>query len=224
MDERLQDRLRRGILFALRHRPEQFNLRMDSEGWVDTLELADAVNHICQFTKVDDRDDVKKLVLEIGLSDRIQSHEDRSRAAYGHSTVRFNPTQMAIPTSPLFHGTSASNLSLIECFGLTPMRRRFVQLTTDFEYAHEVASRSSGQPLVLQVRTAAALELGIQFYPTSTHVWLSGAIPFVCLQLWQTQPPGAPSIFDSTEPYELIETHDLAEEPTHGPRSAPYYP
>lgn len=203
MDERFQDRLRRGILFALRHRPEKFNLRMDSNGWVDTLELVDAVNLICDFVKVDDRDDVKALVLELGLSDRIQFHEDKSRAAYGHSTIHFNPTQAAVPTIPLFHGTSASNLPLIECFGLTPMRRRLVQLTTEFEYAHNVASRSNSQPMVLQVMTTAALELGVQFHPTSTHVWLCGAVPFECLQPWLTQSPGYPSSFDETDPYGL---------------------
>jgi RNA:NAD 2'-phosphotransferase (TPT1/KptA family) len=73
---------------------------------------------------------------------------------------------------------------MIECFGLLPSKRRFVQLTTDFDYANEIANSKSRSPIVLQVATAAALESNVSFYPTATHVWLSTSIPATCLQVW----------------------------------------
>ena len=73
---------------------------------------------------------------------------------------------------------------MIECFGLSPAKRRFVQLTTDFDYASQIANSHSRSPIVLQVSTTEAIANGVRFYSTDTHVWLATAVPATCLQVW----------------------------------------
>jgi RNA:NAD 2'-phosphotransferase (TPT1/KptA family) len=129
----------------------------------------------------------------------VESHGDLQMFNMGRSVeelpvlVRFNLVIPAntgsLPDAYLFHGTAASNLDFIDCFGLQPNGRRYVQLTSDFEYAMEIASRNAGEAVVLQIRTAAALESGVHFFATRTHVWLATAIPSDCLQTWITQAP-----------------------------------
>jgi len=174
----------RGLLKALRHKPEQFGLRMDRDGWVDTLEVGKAINQMFQSKSQWDRSSIQRLTIELGLSDRIQFQGDACRASYGHSTIRFQPSSLATPDSCLFHGTSDLIFPSIEYFGILPMKRQFVQLTTDFDYAREVASKLPGNPVVLQISTYSAEQLKVRFYSTGTHVWLATTIPTSCLQVW----------------------------------------
>lgn len=170
---------RREILRALRHVPEKYGLVMDDEGWVTVDGIIKLVE--CHFENLSD---MKISDLLVPLGDRIEVIGDRIRATYGHSTQNFRPVEFAIPEIPLYHGTRCSNWSMIELFGLQPMSRRFVQLTSDYDYAHEIASSSGRAPLVLQVQTIAALEDDVRFFNTGTHVWLATHVPSVCLQLW----------------------------------------
>jgi putative RNA 2'-phosphotransferase len=183
MEGASKDFLRRSLLKALRHCPEQYNLNMDSDGWVNTVELGQLFRHLTG-TNVPDFDQLLQVFLELDLIDRIQTKSGFVRAAYGHSTYRFAPSNTAIPDQPLFHGTSASNWSMIECFGLSPVKRRFVQLTTDFDYVSQIANLHGRSPIVLQVATAHAIECDVKFYPTGTHVWQATAVPAICLQIW----------------------------------------
>lgn len=174
----------RTILKALRHEPESYCLRMDQDGWVSSSEFGHLVAQLTGNDESLNCDDLQNAVRTLGLSDRIQFEKGRFRACYGHSAMQFAPSLAAVPTVPLYHGTSAENWRMIECFGLLPSKRRFVQLTTDFDYANEIANSKSRSPIVLQVATAAALESNVSFYPTGSHVWLSTSIPATCIQVW----------------------------------------
>ena len=184
-----RETLRRTILKGLRHKPNDFGMRMDCDGWVDIRQVGlIAFPFIANETDID-LDDVFKLVTELDFGDRVEVLADCIRATYGHSTKHFRPTKETIPKEPLFHGTSCDLWPLINIFGLLPGNRRFVQLTKDFDYAKEIAESHKGKPIVIQISTSHATELGVQFYGTSTHVWLSTHIPSDCLQLWLVDPP-----------------------------------
>ncbi len=180
------DRLRTRILVALRHRPEEFDLRMNSDGWVDVLELGDAINQFRQTETSWDRNSIQRYISHLDLHDRLQFQDGYCRAAYGHSTPKFRPSNPSLPDTFLFHGTATFNLDFINCFGLQPNGRRFVQLTSNFEYAMQIAGRNAGEAVVLQIRNTAALESDVAFFETGTHVWLATAIPSDCLQTWIT--------------------------------------
>jgi RNA:NAD 2'-phosphotransferase (TPT1/KptA family) len=65
------------------------------------------------------------------------------------------------------------------------MRRRFVQLTSNFSYAQAIANQTPS-PVVFQILREQALADGIRFFETGTHVWVSDAIPADLLQCWLT--------------------------------------
>ena len=181
--------LRRSILKALRHTPEEFGLRMDCDGWVDIREVGAIIARFTAYDQTVGVDDLIRAINGLRFGNRIEVLADCVRASYGHSTNRFNPMRTAIPDVPIFHGTSSDLWPLINTFGLLRGNRRFVQLTSDFEYAQRIASAHNGSPIVIQIRNTQASELGIQFIPTATHVWLATDIPSDCLQLWLVEPP-----------------------------------
>lgn len=171
--------LRHEIIHALRHAPECYDLVMDSEGWVSVegvLALFQAT--ISNVTEIGIADIIAP------LGDRLEFDGNRIRATYGHSTSFFAPQVSTIPDVPLFHGTLHDNWSMIELFGLQPMKRRFVQLTTDYDYASDLLRSKGSDPLVLQVMTRAAMESGVEFFHSGTHVWLTPHVPSDCLQIW----------------------------------------
>ena len=188
------NKLGRTILKSLRHTPEFFGFRMDTDGWVYASELAAAFGEEMGLDRNASSQRLVEILDEMGMSDRVQFKRKRIRAAYGHSTTRFVPSSSAIPDKPLYHGTSANNWSMIELFGLAPIKRRFVQLTTELDYASQIANSHGPSPLVLQVATAHAIECDVKFYPTDTHVWQATTIPSICLQVWMDD------AFDLDEP------------------------
>jgi len=170
---------RRVMLRALRHVPEQYDLRMDVEGWVSVEGIMNlAGRHIPNVNDLG----ISALIKPLG--DRVELKDDRIRATYGHSSKAYCPAVPSIPDVPLYHGTVCQNWPMIELFGLRSMNRRFVQLTCEYEYAREIAFSSGQEPLVLQVKTAAAREGGVQFFATGTHVWLAEYVPADYLQVW----------------------------------------
>ena len=175
--------LGRKILRVLRHVPEEVFLKMEPDGWVHVEHLGDVINQWCCCSTRWTTSSLQPLMQELGIADRVQFDRHWVRAKYGHSTQWYQPTTYADPAEPLFHGTSAINWQMIECFGLLPMGRRFVQLTTDFDYANSVASTSNA-PVVLQVLRAQALADGARFVNTGSHVWLAERIPASRLQVW----------------------------------------
>ncbi len=184
--------LRREIIRALRHAPESYDLEMDSEGWVSVVGLVAFAQETLGYVT-----DANFAEIIEPLGDRVELDGNRIRATYGHSTSCYDPQSPSVPDVPLFHGTLHENWPMIELFGLQRIKRRFVQLTTDYEYASEHLSSKCKDPLILQVMAKAAMDAGVQFFNTGTHVWLASHVPSECLQLWgEPKTAGMPGHFD----------------------------
>ena len=182
------DQLRRLLLKALRHTPERFSLKIDADGWVDLRELLDAATAFIPIPHTASSDDFPRLLDKLNHRGQFQIQSGRIRAAYGHSFPGFDPSSEAVPDLPLFHGTDSRYWPSIDAYGLSSQSRSFVQLTTDFDYAEEIARSRNRKPFLLQVMTSEAVHRGVRFYRTGTHVWLSTCIPSECLQIWNTEP------------------------------------
>ncbi len=182
------DDLRRVLLKALRHTPESFSLKIDADGWVDLSELLDAATAFIPIPQTASLDDFSRLLDKLNHRGQFQIQSGRIRAAYGHSFPGFDPSSEEIPDLPLFHGTDARYWPSIDAYGLSPQKRSFVQLTTDFDYAEKLARSRNRKPILLQVMTAEAVHRRVRFFRTGTHVWLSTCIPSDCLQIWNTEP------------------------------------
>ena len=178
--------LSRWLLKILRHSPEAANVTMDRSGWIPLIQITSSLPERLNGYSVLPHDYLAELI-ENTLGQRVQFNGENIRATYGHTTEQFDPVEALVPDAPLFHGTAWERWPLIQYTGLIPAGRRFVQLTTDFEYANRIARSRSSNPLVLQVRSLSALDAGVKFYNFGVHVWQCTTIPNYCLQQWSTQ-------------------------------------
>lgn len=177
--------LSRWLLKVLRHDPEAAGVSMDRDGWVAMEQIVSSLpSHLIAFSNLP-HEFLAELIEHL-LWQRVQLIDENIRATYGHTTRLLDPVESHTPDAPLFHGTSWELWPLIGHVGLTPAGRRFVQLTTDFDYANRIALGRSAHPLVLQVATRDALDVGVKFYNFGIHVWQCTAIPSCCLQAWST--------------------------------------
>lgn len=178
--------LSRWLLKVLRHNPEAAGVNMDRDGWVPMQEIVSSLPpHLIPFSNLPHKYLVE--LIEHLLWQRIQLVDENIRATYGHTTRLLDPVESHTPDAPLFHGTSWELWPLIKHVGLVPAGRRYVQLTTDFEYANRIALGRSANPLVLQVATQAALDVGVKFCNFGIHVWQCTAVPSCCLQARSAQ-------------------------------------
>jgi putative RNA 2'-phosphotransferase len=170
-------RLVRTIGFALRHNPAHFGLDLDEGGWASLEDLVIAI----RFDRYDwALIDEPVLKAVIGGSDRFEIRDSRIRATYGHSIELGKPPPVAAPPPLLFHGTTEEALEAIRREGLKPMGRRFVHLTSDREYAMQVANAKQSDTVVI-VQAATANIAGRVFRCASSRVWLTERIEPVFL-------------------------------------------
>jgi len=167
--------LSKTVSHALRHAPEQYGLRPDSDGWVDVAVLLDALRTRRRQWKLLREDD---LIRMNAASDkrRFELRGGKIRALYGHSpavSVDLLPTR---PPNILFHGTTDRALTAILREGLRPMKRRYVHLSVDRATAHQVGRRKAGKVVMLLIDAGVAHRDGVRFFRGTEQVWLAEAV------------------------------------------------
>lgn len=156
------------LSYLLRHKPEQANLSIDKEGWVEVGELIAKTD----FTEAE--------LIQIVSNDsktRYSFSADKLfiRANQGHSTsvVKMAFERVKNPPSILYHGTSVKLLETIMKDGLKPMGRHHVHLSSDFKVARTVGARRTGTTIVLQINVGAMVLDKIQFFISENGVFLT---------------------------------------------------
>ena len=167
-------RLSRLMSLVLRHRPHEFDLVLDAEGFVPVDELVAALRRRHPGVS---RGDVEDVVSHHDTrKQRFSIVEGQIRANYGHSLDQRIEHQPAVPPPLLLHGTHQRALNEILRDGLRPMDRQYVHLTPDPGIARQVGGRR-GRPVVLTVDAAAAHDAGIVFRRTGGAFWLVDRVP-----------------------------------------------
>ncbi|MBY0513834.1 MAG: RNA 2'-phosphotransferase [Gemmataceae bacterium] len=87
-----------------------------------------------------------------------------------------SPGERRSPPEFLLHGTPAGTVASVLATGLRSMNRAFVHLTSDPDYAAQVAAAKGGG-VVLRVRAKAAADDGVEFLLANPHVWLVRHVP-----------------------------------------------
>ena len=168
-------RLSKTVALALRHRPEEFGIELDPEGWTSLPDLVEALQERQGFR------DVTRMDLEAiqGTFEkkRFEIEGDRIRAFYGHSTPQKIERNPETPPDILYHGTSPAVEGKIQLEGLKPMGRQHVHLSTNIETARRTGARKNSRPVIFVVDSKQAHENGVKFYRGNQDVWLSEPIP-----------------------------------------------
>lgn len=175
MDENLI-RLSKSISHALRHKPEDYGLQLDPEGWVPVEMLLDALRKRRSAWWQASVTDIERIIAE-SEKQRFELKGDRIRAFYGHSTSEKIEKQPVVPPEILYHGTTRQAAEAIRREGLQSMRRQYVHLSTDERTARVVALRRTNQPVILRVAALEAHQQGVHFYAGNEDIWLADPIP-----------------------------------------------
>lgn len=169
-------RLSKAMAHALRHKPGQYGLTLDEEGWTAVPDLITGLRRRRPRLGPITREDVVA-VLERPGKRRYEMQGERIRALYGHSIPMKIKKETAAPPPVLYHGTAPETADLILRQGLKPMTRQYVHLSTDVATAQMVGRRKARIPTILVVDAAAAHAAGIRFYPGQDEVWLADPVP-----------------------------------------------
>ncbi len=169
-------RLSKTISHALRHKPEDYGLHLDSEGWASIDELLNALRRRRSAWRQVGMSDIERIMVE-SEKQRFEVQKGKIRAFYGHSTTEKIEKQPAIPPEFLYHGTTAQAANAIRREGLRSMKRQYVHLSTEERTARQVALRHTAQPVILRVSALEAHQQGIHFYPGNEDIWLADPIP-----------------------------------------------
>jgi putative RNA 2'-phosphotransferase len=140
------------LSYVLRHRPDDVGLELQDGGWLDVVELLDA---LARSGRAVSRDVLERVVAENDKG-RFEFSNDgsRIRARQGHSTqvdLGYEPTT---PPDVLYHGTAIQFVESIFQQGLVKGRRQQVHLSTNRETILQVGMRH-GKPVLLAIDAAA---------------------------------------------------------------------
>jgi putative RNA 2'-phosphotransferase len=169
-------RLSKTISHALRHKPGEYGLQLDAEGWVPIEKLLDALRRRRNAWQQISVADIERIIAE-SEKQRFEMRDGQIRAYYGHSTSEKIDKQPATPPAFLYHGTTRQVTEAIRREGLKAMNRQYVHLSTDEQTARIVALRRTSQPVILRIAALEAHQQGIRFYLGNEDIWLADPIP-----------------------------------------------
>jgi len=172
------ERLSRFLTFLLRHKPRDYPLAFDREGFAPWQEVVDMVQE--RFYDVTE-EQIRSLI-DGAEKKRFELRGDQVRATYGHSfPVDLGATE-AEPPAELYFGAARDLAESMLHSGLKPRDRQYVHLSVTAEEAESVARRHDPSPAILVIDAQAAHAEGIRFYE-SGPLFLVEQVPAKFLSL-----------------------------------------
>lgn len=175
MNKNQELQISKTMCHALRHYPEKYNLKLDTEGYVDIeLLILGIKKHLPKYKHITLKDIA--FIVENDEKGRYEIKNDCIRATYGHSIKNKIIKTPVKPPDILYHGTTKENASKILKTGLKSMGRQYVHLSKDIETAMVVGKRRTITPVLLVISAKEAFENGCDFYEEPNDIWLSDCI------------------------------------------------
>ena len=161
--------------YILRHRPDEFGLVLDGDGFIALKELQQAIAEEEGWSYVK-RSHIRE-VASTSERKRFEVQDEKIRAFYGHSLPHRIHYEPASPPKILYHGTRRKTYPHILQRGLDPMGRQYVHLATSPELAVRIGRRRDPQPLLVEIQAQKASEEGVSFYQANPLIYLADHIP-----------------------------------------------
>jgi putative RNA 2'-phosphotransferase len=154
------ERLSRFLTFLLRHKPKEYPLAIDGEGfapWRDVMALAQE-----RFYDVTEG----QMCALIGGAEkkRFEIRGDKVRATYGHSFPVDLGGTVTEPPAELYFAAARDLAESMLQRGLEPRDRQYVHLSVTAEEAESVARRHDPAPAILVIDAQGAHAEGVRFY------------------------------------------------------------
>lgn len=162
--------------YALRHRPEEFGLVLDKEGWVDIKTFCASLASRKDGISLTEEDIAQ--IIAGSEKKRFEISGGKIRATYGHSTENKIEFSSTVPPPMLYHGTSNKALDSIQKDGLLPMNRQYVHLSSDVMTAKKVGLRHDRNPVILTIDAVKMHEDGMKFFHSANDgTWMCECVP-----------------------------------------------
>lgn len=172
------ERLSRFLTFLLRHKPKDYPLAIDGEGFAPWQDVVDLVRQ--RFYDVTEPQ--MRALIAGGSKKRFEIRGDQVRATYGHSFPVDLGGRFAEPPAQLYFGAARDLAQSMLRRGLEPRDRQYVHLSITADEAESVARRHDPAPSVLVIDAQAAYAEGVRFYE-SGPLFLVDKIPAKFLTL-----------------------------------------
>ena len=154
------ERLSRFLTFLLRHKPTDYPLAMDSEGFAPWRDVIDLV----QQRFYDVTEEQMRALIAGGSKKRFEIRGAKVRATYGHSFPVDLGRTVAEPPAELYFAAARDLAESMLQRGLEPRDRQYVHLSVTAEEAESVARRHDPAPAILIVDAQRAHAEGVHFY------------------------------------------------------------
>jgi putative RNA 2'-phosphotransferase len=170
-------RLSKFLSLVLRHRPDEFDITLDTNGFTDV----DALFAVVQ-SKYKNRysyEDFVRVTTTPAQDGKMRFEliDGRIRARYGHNKrVESIEYQSVVPPEILYHGTPQTAVAAIQREGLSAQQRQYVHMATTVERATSVGARH-GKSVLLRVRAREAHEAGVVFFQADDEHYLTQSLP-----------------------------------------------
>ena len=154
--------LSRLLIYVLGHRPDEFGLVPDSDGFVTYKELIQAI-HEEQGLRYVGKADINEALLG---KDRHLFQSDNKRIAAVEKKWRLNiETPLLSLPRILFAAVRTKAHPVVMERGLVSAEGRYVVLSPDRGMALRIGRRRDPKPVLLEIMAAATENKGVDFYP-----------------------------------------------------------
>jgi putative RNA 2'-phosphotransferase len=158
------------MTYILRHRPDEFGLVLDQDGFVPLKELQQAISEEEGWSYVR-----TSHITEVAYSsDREHFEITDDRIRYALHTICY---KAALPPPTLYHGTRRRAYPHILQRGLDPGEKKFVTLTAEPQLAMRIGRRRDPDPILMEIQAQRAGDVGITFYHANPLIYLTEYIP-----------------------------------------------
>ena len=168
-------RLSKFLAYLLRHVPDKFNLKLDSNGFANLEDVIKILKN--RFNDNNISIELLKKVIENSDKKRFCIINNKIKALYGHSLKQkiVMPEAEILPNR-LYHGTTSKAFNKIKKEGLKRKKRQYVHLSDNPEIAFKTGLRRTIRPIILVIDAFGAKNEGIKFYK-SGDMYLADYIP-----------------------------------------------
>lgn len=161
------------MAYILAHRPDEYGLLPDAEGFVDLKDLRQAINEEEGWGFV--RESHLQEVVLTDAKKRFEIRDGRIRATFADRPIL--PGEPVEPPKVLYCGIRRRAYPVVLKRGLLPSPGGFVVLTDSRELAERMGRRRDPKPLILEVQAGRAWREGIQFFRPYPLFYLTGHVP-----------------------------------------------
>jgi putative RNA 2'-phosphotransferase len=170
-----RESLERFLKYVLGHRPDEFGLFTDDEGYVPLKELLQALHEEEGWRGV--REGRIRELLNSPDFSGLEMRGNDIRVSLAESQLNFDPPMDVIPPKLLYHAARRKAYPAILEHGLRPGARPFIPLSPDKDMAMRIGRRRDRDPVLLTILAERAHDRRIVFYRPQEHVYLVESLP-----------------------------------------------